>query len=102
VYNLEQGANERTRYTVSYETRRQVEKRRFLGLFGGEEEETTAATSTYRGRNTRTQESILLDTEGLGQDPPKPVTITVRVTDEISGEQVERDLTIDLASTGTD
>lgn len=102
VYNLEQGTNERTRYTVSYETRRQVETRRFLGLFGSDEEETTAATSTYRGRNTRTQESILLDTEGLGQDPPKPVTITVRVTDEISGEEVERDVTIDLASTGTD
>lgn len=87
VYHLTFGADDRTRYTVAYEVARGPERRLLPGRAASG---TTAARITYAGDGTTAREAIVLDLEAW--DGEGELTITVRVTDENTGRQVERDL----------
>lgn len=92
VYHLGFNAEEQTEYEIAYEVAREGEDDGFLGLFGGEEMHRTETTSTYTGNSRRTSEVILLDWSDVASGSAQPVTITVRVTDETSGQDVERSI----------
>jgi hypothetical protein len=96
VYHLAYGKQDRTQYTVEYELLRREERGGLLGLFLDDRETRTSTASTYSGASRRTDEYILLD---WGSDPPEepqPVTVTVRVTDEATGQVVERNISFRL------
>ena len=96
VYHLTYGEQDRTQYTVEYELLRREERGGLLGLFLDDRETRTSTASTYAGTSRRTDEYILLD---WGSDPPEepqPVTVTVRVTDETTGQVVERSINFRL------
>lgn len=93
VYHLDADAEGRTRYTVSYEVERQTEQDSgFLGLFGGNERERTATNTTYRGDSQSEEEYILLAPEDFSQRREGEVRVTVRVTDETTGQTVDRSI----------
>lgn len=96
LYHLSRSAQGRTRYTVTYEASRKTRKG-FLGrLFGSDTRaEVTSATAEYTGQKRRIEEYLQLD---LGEDPdrPQPTRITVRVTDNVTGEEAERTLLLTL------
>lgn len=98
VYHLSFGSDDRTRYTIEYRAEYEEERGGLAGLFGGTEKKATSAMSTYRGTSRQTTEYIVLD---LGEETdlstPTPVTIRVRVTDEVSGRAVSRPVTLTLA-----
>lgn len=98
VYHLQYAAQDRTEYEVAYEVERMGESGGFLGLFGGDETERTETASTYTGTRRRTSESILIDWGEMSADEAESVTITVRVTDETSGQTVERSIGFQVAS----
>lgn len=88
VYHLAFGGNDNTQYTVEYEVERRTERGNLVKLFRGDEEQRTATRTTYEGRSRTAEEYILLNLsewEGNGR-----IAITVRVTDEQTGQQVER------------
>ncbi len=88
VYHLAFGPDDQTHYTVAYEVRRKQGRRGLLRFLGGPKEEGTAAQTDYTGASRTARESILLDFaqwEGRGA-----LEITVRVTDRVTGRQVER------------
>lgn len=92
VYHLHFDAEDRTRYTVSYETWRETEKKGIAGLFGGTDEEQTTTTTTHQGDSRRTQEYIMLDLENLIQGESGTVRVTVGVKDEVTGQTVTRSI----------
>jgi GWxTD domain-containing protein len=93
VYHLTYGANDRTEYTVDYEIRWSTERGGIRGLFGGDEEDETVTTATYEGSTRRTQEHIVIDlAEDLNPEKTSEVEIRVRVTDETTGQSVERSI----------
>lgn len=79
AYHLTFGADDRTRYTVAYEVERPGERR----LFRRGAPDRTIAQTTHTGASRTAREFILLDLEAIASD--EPVTLTVRVTDEVSG-----------------
>jgi len=103
VYHLDADAEGRTRYTVSYEVVRQAEQGGgFLGLFGGDEREQTATSTTYRGDSRAEEEYILLDSEDLSRGTEGEVRVTVRVTDETTGQTVDRSISFGPAPSAND
>jgi hypothetical protein len=97
VYHLTFSASDRTRYTVEYAITRTQGAGGIAGFFGGEQTDATATTSTYEGPSRRTEEYILLDlATGVNLERPIDVTVTVRVTDEVSGQTVERPVAFTL------
>ena len=96
IYHLDQSVQGQTRYTVTYEARRQTRKG-FLGrLFGDDTQtEVTSTTADYTGRKRRTEEYLQLDLEA---DPerPQPTQVTVRVTDNVTGNEIERSLSLTM------
>lgn len=92
VYHLAYGEQDRTQYTVEYELLRREERGRLLGLFLDDRETRTSTASAYTGSSRRTEEYILLDWDGDPPEEPQPVTVTVRVTDETTGQTVERSI----------
>ncbi|MEM1128090.1 MAG: GWxTD domain-containing protein [Bacteroidota bacterium] len=93
VYHLTRGPDDLARYTVDYEiTRRGTsELLRFLGM-GGEERTASQTSYTHDGRTAR--ETIFVDmSDWRGQGE---VTITVRVTDETTGQQTSRSIDFEL------
>jgi GWxTD domain-containing protein len=92
LYHLTFGGGDQTRYTVEYEVERRRDRGGLAGLFGGISEEQTATRSTYTGSSRRSMEYILLDLAEAPGDRPVDVSVTVRVTDETSGQTVERDI----------
>lgn len=95
VYHLTFDANDRTKYTVSYEAQGQTD-RGWTRLFRGQDTQRTSTEMTMEGTNRRTEETILLDLSQLDQDETQNVRVTVRVTDEVTGESVTRDLDFTL------
>ena len=92
VYHLAFGADDQARYTVEYEVVRRKERTGFFSFLRGDDETRTATASTYTGTGRRADEYILLE---WGTDPPEspqPATVTVRVTDETTGQSVERSI----------
>lgn len=99
VYHLARNENDQTQYTVAYEVERQARQGGLRGWMGGTEAARTTAATTYTGTTRTAQERILLqfdDTDLASADGT--VRITVRVTDETTGQQVERTITFDLAA----
>lgn len=90
VYHLTFGADDRTRYGVEYEVFRRNDRGGFVELFRGDEETVTTTRATYEGNRRRAEEYILLDLEEWSGDGV--LRITVRVTDEVSGQTVERSM----------
>lgn len=92
VYNLAYGPDDRTQYTIRYE----LEQKKEGGLFRLFRDETrqTGTTTEVKGASRRSDEIIELDlSEALGADQ---VRITVRVTDDVAGQTVERSLTFEV------
>lgn len=102
VYHLDADAEGRTRYTVSYEVERQTEQEGFLGLFGGDGREQTATSTTYRGDSRVEKEYILLDSKALSRGTEGEVRVTVRVTDETTGQTVDRSISFGPAPSASD
>jgi hypothetical protein len=103
VYGLAFGPDDRTRYTVEYTTTFEREEDGLTGLFGATETQQTSTSSTYEGSRRRTEEIILLALDNLeGIGAPTPVTVTIRVTDEVTGRTRERTLSLTLVPASTD
>ena len=89
VYHLTFGADDRTRYVVTYEVERRT-RRGWTRFFRSDDATRTATAAVYRGTSRRTDELIELDLAEFEDDRSQDLRITVRVTDEISNETVER------------
>ena len=94
VYHLGMEENGRTRYTVSYGVRQETDGGGFLGLFGGGDEQETTTTTTYEGDSRRTDEYIVLNLDDFADDRSGSLDVVVKVTDEVTGQQVERSLSL--------
>ena len=93
VYHLAFGPDDQTHFTVEYEIARREGGglARYLGL---RQDEITAVSTTYTGSSRTAKEHIMLDlSEWSGSGP---LTITVRVSDETTGQRVERTLDFEL------
>jgi hypothetical protein len=91
VYHLSYGADDRTRYTVAYEAEGET-KRGWTKIFRGTDTQRTSTEMTMAGTDRRTEETILLDLSEIERDEPQDVRVTVRVTDEVTGTSVSRDV----------
>lgn len=91
VYHLTFNARDRTKYQVSYVIEQRT-RRGWTRFFRREETQRTATTSTYEGSSRRTEERIELDLADLDTDRPQDLRVTVRVTDAVSGESVDRSI----------
>jgi GWxTD domain-containing protein len=92
VYHLTFGPDDRTRYTVAYEVRR--EGGGALRFLGRGNDEVTSARTTNTGTTRTASELMLID---LGDwDGEGDLTVTLRVTDETTGAQVERSIDFEL------
>jgi GWxTD domain-containing protein len=90
VYHLNYDTDDRTRYTIAYEVVHHTDG----GLFRKDKKDRIAASTEYTGSSRTTPEYLLLDLadwEGEGT-----LDVTVRITDEVTGQQVERTLSFQL------
>ncbi|MFQ5571487.1 MAG: GWxTD domain-containing protein, partial [Rhodothermales bacterium] len=93
AYHLAFGPDDQTHYTVEYEVRR-TKGGGLLRFLGGGKEEGTSAQSRYTGSSRTAKEYILLDfSEWKGKGD---LEVTVRITDGVTGRQVERTLAFTL------
>lgn len=93
AYHLTFDADDRTHYTVEFEIARR-EDGGLWRLFRPNEERTAAATS-YTGASRTAQEYIVVD---LSEDEEAAhLKVTVRVTDDVTGQRVERSIEFDFA-----
>jgi GWxTD domain-containing protein len=99
LYNLKQSESGYTRYTTTYEVMKRADQGFFGQLFGGERDEVTSTTAKYSGRQSRTKEYMRLDLGGK-VDKPQPTEVVVRVTDEVTGQSVERAIDVTLVPAG--
>ena len=99
VYHLNFGAGDQTRYTVAYEVARQERQGGLKRLFGGRSEKRTSAETEYTGETRTAHETILLDLGAWKR--PGEVEITVRVTDETTGQTAERSLSFEVRESTT-
>jgi GWxTD domain-containing protein len=90
LYHLGFNSDDQTRYTVEYDVMRQAERGRIARLFRGDKEDRTTASTTYEGDSRRAQEQILIDLSEWPEDESGTLTVTVRIMDEVTGQQVER------------
>lgn len=84
VYHLNFGSDDQTSYTLAYE----IERSKRRGLLGRRKGESTSFSSSQNGKDRNTSERLLLDLrdmQGAGT-----IEIRIEVTDEISGQKVER------------
>lgn len=95
LYGLRQDNQGQSQYTVTYEVTRTVDRGFFGRLFGDKRETVTSTTTEYAGQRSRTEEYIMLDL-GEGGSKPRSATITVRVTDDVTGRQAEREVDLEL------
>ena len=96
LYHLGFTGEDRTRYTVAYDVTRRTERGRISGLFRGDKEDRTTASTTYEGSSRTTEEQILIDLSDWEAESPGALTVTVRVTDEVTGQQVARSISFDV------
>ena len=91
AYHLTFGSDDLTHYSVAYEITRSEKKGGLLRFLGGDDESRTASRNTNTGSHSTAREMILLDLndwEGEGE-----LEIRVRITDETTGQEVERTVT---------
>ena len=94
VYHLTFGADDQAHYTVEYEVTRSEEKGGLLRFLGGDTDHQTTAQTRYTSDSRTAHEYIMLDLsawQGEGQ-----LGITVRVTDETTGQQIERSVAFEV------
>jgi len=97
IYDLKTGRDNRTQWTVEYEMARKVEKGFLARLFGSNYEvERTATSTSFSGSTRQTREAIVLDLSGRRAVEPGELTVTVRVTDGLARQTVERDIQFQL------
>ncbi|MFB6230940.1 MAG: GWxTD domain-containing protein [Salinibacter sp.] len=96
VYHLAYTGQDRTKYKVAYEVERTTQDGGFLGLFDGTDVERTETASTYTGTQRTAPEVILLDWNEASE-ALQSVAITVRVTDQTTGQTVERRINFRVA-----
>ena len=89
VYHLSYGADDQTRYTLSYEVEGETQ-RGWTRLFRGQDTQRTTTEMTRRGTQRRTEEQILIDLSRIEREEVQDVRVTVRVTDEVTGASVTR------------
>ncbi|MFT5143234.1 MAG: GWxTD domain-containing protein [Rhodothermales bacterium] len=92
IYHLDFGPDDKTRYTVAFEVKRNGRRGGFLSRAGPDEGTSSRFGST--GSSRKASEMILIDLqswEGSGE-----LDIQVTITDEVSGRVVSRDLTFEL------
>ena len=92
IYHLAFGDDDRVHYTVEYEVVRR--KARMLGLLGTKEER-AGASSPYTGDSRTVQELIMIDLSQW-KEGGEALSITIRVTDDVTGRQVERHIDFTL------
>jgi len=95
IYHLNYGADDRTRYTLSYEVEGQTQ-RGWTRLFRGQDTQRTTTEMTRQGTERRTEEQIILDLSEIEREDPQDVRVTVRVTDEVTGASVTRSVDFEL------
>ncbi|WP_456424843.1 GWxTD domain-containing protein [Rhodocaloribacter sp.] len=98
VYHLTFGADDLAHYTVEYEIARSEDKGGLLRLLGGKEEARTSSRISNTGRGRTAKETIFLDLSdwtGNGE-----LEVRVRVTDETTGQNVERTLNFHVQNAG--
>jgi hypothetical protein len=103
TYHLTYDADDRARYTVAYEVTQRAQTSRVARVLSGQGRKvvsTTSTTASYEAEHTRTQEYIVLDLSDLEPAPASTVEVTVRVTDETSGQEVERTIGFALREDG--
>ena len=94
AYHLNYGPDDRTRYSVAYEVERQTEKDGIAGWFGGTDEKVTTQSSTYEGTSRTAQEWVAFRLSRYNE--ASRLRISVRVTDEVSGQRAERTVTFEV------
>ncbi len=95
IYHLTFGADDRTRYSISYEMRREEDPAFRSRGRQPTDTRTITASSVYEGVTSKERETIVLDLSEW--DSPGRLQILVRVTDENSGQEVVRTLDFDLS-----
>ncbi len=95
VYHLAFGADDEARYTVEYDVARQTEPGGLARLFRRGEEQRTTTRTAYTAQSRTAREHILLDLDAEEQRAGT-LTITVRVTDETTGQSVERAISFEV------
>jgi len=98
VYNLPFNADDRTEYTVAYEVEGHEERGVIAGALLGEDGKRTTVETTRQGSSRTAEEHILLDLGDWDGEGGSNLNVTVRVTDETSGMEVERDIEFDLVA----
>lgn len=95
AYHLAFTGEDQTRYSIEYEVRRQENDGRLVRLFTDDDPRSTATEATYEGGSRTAKEYIMLDlSDWEGSDD---LRVTVRVTDEATGQQVERSVDLEAA-----
>lgn len=95
VYHLTFTPDDRTRYTVAYEVEQKT-KRGWTRFIRGRDTQRTTTETIREGSSRRTDEFIELDLAALDREKPQDIRVTVRITDEVTGQSVERDVTFVL------
>lgn len=97
VYHLAFDDSDRTRYTIDLEVNREQPRRGISRWVRGDDVTQTATTTTSESAQRRVQELFLLDMESWDDvGDQEEVTLTVRVTDDITGDFVEREVKLTL------
>lgn len=95
VYHLSFNDRGRAEYTVEYDVKRRTKREGLASLFRGDEEQRTATRTTHEADSRTVQEHIVLDLSEF-EDPTGDLTVTVRITDEATGRDVERSIDFEV------
>lgn len=96
VYNLLFNEDDRTAYAIEYEVQTTEPRGGIAGWIRSDRVQQTATETIYESANRQTEEYMLIDLEEIAPDRSSEVDIIVRVTDQTSGNQVERTLSFTL------
>lgn len=95
AYNLRYDTADRTNYDVTYAVA--STNGRFLGI-GDKKTEISSSTVAYRSESTTAEEYILIDLSTLDLEDGDDITITVSITDQVTGERVSREVPFEIVN----
>ncbi|MFB6099070.1 MAG: hypothetical protein ABEK84_08180, partial [Salinibacter sp.] len=96
IYHLSLGDDGRTTYTVEYRVEGQADRGAIAAFFLGKETRETVVSSTYEGTSRTSKELIRLDVGNWNLKTKTTATVTVRVIEKATGQQVERSIQFQL------